>query len=176
MNGACASLYLDVIFPASHFPSTTWDMMLKSITSSWIPEFFDASSAALTRPFRNRVLAWLGPHGSWGFSPVGGNRLYSEGESVRVLSTKGKEDCPELLTVLAVNLKENYLLDPCVVSSNPLWDVCPRAKFARGPAVPRTEASTAGEHQNVWCARRRWGTLPFGGDGSLGLNAPEHQL
>ena len=27
---------------------------------------------------------------------------------------KGKEDCSELLTVLAVVLKENYLLDPCV--------------------------------------------------------------
>ena len=152
--------------------------MPKSITSSSIPAFFNTSSAALTRPFGNRVLAlaWLGTHGSWGFSPVGGNRLYSEGEPVRVLSTKGKEDCPELLTVLAVNLKENYPLDPCVVSSNPLWDVFPRAKFARGPTLPRTEASTAGEHQNVWCARCRRGTLPFRGDGSLGLNAPEDQL
>ena len=34
-----------------------------------------------------------------------------------VLSRKGKEDCSELLTVLAVILKENYLLDPCVASS-----------------------------------------------------------
>ena len=55
----------------------------------------------------------LGPHGSWGFSPVGGNHLHSEGEPVRVLSEKGKEDCLELLTVLAAILKENYLLDPC---------------------------------------------------------------
>ena len=38
-------------------------------------------------------LGQLGPHGSWGFSPVGGNRLYSEGEPVNVLSRKGKEDC-----------------------------------------------------------------------------------
>ena len=47
-----------------------------------------------------------------GFSPVGGNRLCSDGELVQVFSTKGKEDCPELLTVLAVILKEKYLLRP----------------------------------------------------------------
>ena len=61
----------------------------------FVPDVFYTSSATLTRPLRSRVLAlaWLGPHGSWGFSPVGGNRLYSEGEPVNVLSRKGKEDC-----------------------------------------------------------------------------------
>ena len=153
--------------------------MFKSITSSSIPTFPYFKRGPDSSLWEQSLgLAWLGPHGSWGFSPVGGNRLYSEGEPVRVLSTKGKEDCPELLTVLAVNLKENYLLDPCVVSSNPLWggrfsssNICARTN---GP--PERKPPLRREHQKVWCARSRRGTLPFHGVGSLGLNAPEDQL
>ena len=63
--------------------------MPKSITFSSISEFVEA----LTPPIEGPSLGQLGPHGSWGFSPVGGNRLYSEGEPVNVLSRKGKEDC-----------------------------------------------------------------------------------
>ena len=59
-------------------------------------------------------LGYLGPHGSWGFSPVGGNRLHSEGEPVNVLPEKREGGLPELLTVHAAILNENYLLDPCV--------------------------------------------------------------
>ena len=98
-----------------NFPGTTWVMIPKSITSSLIPEFIEALYA---RP-------WLLPCGteSWLartpwvlglFSGRGKTACTLRGEPVNVLSRKGKEDCRELLTVLAVNLKENYLLDPCV--------------------------------------------------------------
>ena len=123
------------------------------------PEVFRTSSAAMTRPLRSRVLACL-TRAPW-VSPVGGNRSHSEGEPVLVLSRKGKEDCPELLTVLAVILKETWstlawFLTPALGSA-----ALPRAKFARGPTVPRTGASAAGEHQRVWCARRRRGYPPL---------------
>ena len=69
--------------------------------------------------------------------------MCSDGEPVQVLSRKGKEDCPELLTVLAVILKENYLLDPCVVSGNPLWEarsplgkICPGVNGSPGRETP----------------------------------------
>ena len=68
-----------------------------------------------------RVLAGLGPHGSWSFSPVGGNCLHSEGELAYVLSEKGKEDCQISQRVLVVNLKGIDLLDPWWLSGNPLW-------------------------------------------------------
>ena len=123
--------------------------MPKSITSRSISEFVDALWA---RP-------WLLPLGteSWpartpwvlGFFSSRGNRLYSEGEPVLVLSRKGKEDCPELLTVLAAILKENYLLDPCVVSSTRSGE----CRFSSGKICARTNGSperkdsTAREHQ-----------------------------
>ena len=78
---------------------------------------FQCSKHGLDSSLEEPSPGQLGPHGSWGFSPVGGSRLYSEGEPVYVLSRKRKEDCSELLTVLAVILTENCLLDPCVVSS-----------------------------------------------------------
>ena len=68
--------------------------MPKSITSSSIREFANASEHGLDSSLGEQSPGQLGPHGSWGFSPVGGNRLYSEGELVQVLSRKGKEDCP----------------------------------------------------------------------------------
>ena len=53
--------------------------------------------------------------------------------------------------------------------------VFPRAKFARGPTVPRTEDSTAEEHQKVWCARRSRVNLPTGVE-RWGKNTPEDHL
>ena len=86
---------------------------------------------------------------------------------------KGKEDCPELLTVLAVILKETWstlawFLAPALGSA-----VFPRAKFARGPTVPpeRKTPLRRGTGKYVWYARCRRVTLPFHGAG-LGLNAP----
>ena len=132
-----------------HIPSTTWVIMPKSITSSLIPEFFIFQA----RP-------WLVPCGteSWlartpwvlGFSPVGGNRLYSEGEPVQVLSRKGKEDCSKLLTVLAVILKGGLPTRPlrgflATRSGEDRFSsrkVCTRAN---GP--PDGGDSTAREHQ-----------------------------
>ena len=127
---------------------------------------------------------WLIPWGteSWPartpwVSPVGGNRSHSEGEPVLVLSRKGKEDCPELLTVLAVILKETWstlawFLAPALGSA-----VIPRAKFARGSMVPQNGSLHCEGHQRVWCAPRRKGPpFPSTGLGSLGLNAPDDQL
>ena len=54
---------------------------------------FQCSKHGLDSSLEEPSPGQLGPHGSWGFSPVGGNRLHSEGELVKVLSRKGKEDC-----------------------------------------------------------------------------------
>ena len=100
--------------------------MSKSITRSLNLRVFmlgEAIRMALTRSLWERVLAVLGPLGSWSFSPVGGNCLHSEGELAYVLSVKRKEDCQDPQRALVANLKEDYLLDPCWFSGNPLWGV-----------------------------------------------------
>ena len=154
------------LIPHSLFLSTTWVMMSKSSTSSFISESFMIQA----RP-------WLVPSGaeSWParapwVSPVGGNRSHSEGETVLVLSRKGKEDYPELLMLLAVILKETcstleWFLAPAQGSA-----VFPRAKFARGPTVPRTEDSTAGEHQQttLGCSTQTSSPSPSKGLGRRG--------
>ena len=145
--------------------------MAKSITWSLNLEVFmlgEVIRRAWLDLLWDRVLTALGPLGSWSFSPVGGNCLHSEGELVYVLSEKRKEDCQNSWWVLAVNLKGNYLLDPCWVSSNPLWGVplFLGQNLSRGLTVPRTGDSTVVEHQTkVWCARRRRVTLPSKGLG-----------
>ena len=146
--------------------------MPKSITSSSIPEFFILQA----RP-------WLPPWGteSWpartpwvlGFSPVGGNRVYSEGGPVNDLSRKGKEDCRNSWWCLRSTRKRTTCSTLAWFLALALGSaVFPRAKFARGPTVPRTEASAAGEHQKVWCARRRRGTLPIHGAGGKCSRGP----
>ena len=82
---------------------------------------------------------------------------------------------PELLTVLAVNLKENYLLDPCVVSSTrseecrfSSGNICARAN---GP--PERKPPLRGSTRESGALDAEEATLPFHGAGSLGLNAPE---
>ena len=95
-----------------HFPSTTWVMMPKSITPSPIPEFF-----ILQAP-------WLIPCGteSWpartpwvlGFFFGREKPLVLWGGTGVCPPGKREGGLPELLTVLAVIPKENYLLDPCV--------------------------------------------------------------
>ena len=132
------------------------------------------SKHGLDSPLEGPSLGQLGPHGSWGFSPVGGNRLYSEGELVLVLSIKGKEDCPELPTVLAVILKENYLLDPCVVSSNPLWEArLSSSKISTRVNGPQDGRLLCGGAPEIGALDAEGATLPSYGAGSLELNAPE---
>ena len=67
---------------------------------------------------------------------------------------KRERGLPELLMVLAVNLKENYLLDPCVVFLATRSGEC---RFSSGKTCARTygpperETPLRGEHQKVWC-------------------------
>ena len=165
------------ILMTSFLASTTWVMMPKSITLNSILEFFWSLTSGHDSSLAEKSLGELGPHGSRGFSPVGGNRLNSDGEPVQVLSRKGKEDCPELLTVLAVILKENYLLNPWRISSDPFWGVPVflGQNLSWGLTVPRTGETPLrwGYQTEIWCARHRRVTLPFHGAGSLGQNALE---
>ena len=141
-------------FPYSLVPHELWCL------NPWPPVQSQTFFMLQARP-------WLVPCGkeSWPasapwVSPVGGNRSQSEGEPVLVLSRKGKEDCPKLLMLLAVILKETWsilawFLAPALGSA-----VFPRAKFARGPTVPRTEDSTAGEHQKTILVRSKQTSRP----------------
>ena len=90
-------------------------------------------------------------------SPVGGNRSHSEGGSVLVLSRKGKEDCPELLTLLAVIPKETcstlaWFLAPgsgeCPFSSG---KICARTN---GPPERKTPLRGSTRKQ-LWYDQRR---------------------
>ena len=159
-------------------PGTTWGMIPKFTTSSSFPKGFILQVRPWLVPWGAE--SWLGlARTPWvlGFFSGRGKPLVLWGGTGECSLEKRERELPELLTVLAVNLKENYLLDLCVVSSTRSGECrFPRAKFARGQTVPRTEASAAGEHQRVWCARRRRSTLPFHGAGLLGLNASEGQL
>ena len=97
-----------------YFSGTTWVMMPKSITSSSISEFVDALWARL----------WLIPCGteSWlartpwvlGFFSGRGKPLALWGGTGECPPGKREGGLPELLTVPAAILKENYLLDPWV--------------------------------------------------------------
>ena len=92
---------------------------------------------------------WLLPWGteSWpartpwvlGFSPVGGNRSYSEGEPVNVLSRKGKEDCRNSWRCLRSTWKRTTCWTLAWIPSNPLLGSAafPRATFARGANGPQ---------------------------------------
>ena len=114
---------------------------------------------------QDRVLAGLGPHGSWSFSPVGGNCLDSEGELAYVLSEKRKEDCQNLLTGACGQPERELLAWPLLVFWQPALGSAafPRAKiWSRGLTVLRTGDSTAVEHQTgIWCAPRRKVTPPL---------------
>ena len=101
-------------FPTLTFLITTWVATPKSITSGSILEFF---WSLYGRP-------WLIPCGteSWlartpwvlGFFSGRGKPLVLWGGTGVCPPGKREGGLPELLTVLAVNLKEKYLLDPCV--------------------------------------------------------------
>ena len=77
--------------------------------------------------------------------------------------------------MLAVNLKENYLLDPCVVSSNPLWG----RLFFLGRNLREGQRSPEREPP-LRESTRKSGALDAEGAPSpstgLGLSAPEDQL
>ena len=78
--------------------------------------------------------------------------------------------------VLAVNLKENYLLDLCVVSSNPLRGVpfFLGQNLREGLRSPERETPLRGEHQKVWCALATGESpSPSTGLGRWGKTAPE---
>ena len=86
---------------------------------------------------------------------------------MQVLSRKGKEDCPELLTVLVVILKENYLLDPCVVSSTRSGEcrssssrICARANGPQNGRLP------------CWGSTRKSGALAAGDEPFLSTGGP----
>ena len=84
--------------------------------------FSSGSPTALTPPLRDRVLASRSLMGLVsGFSPNGGNRMYSDGGTGECPLGKGKEDCQNPLTVLAANLTGDNLPDPWWFSSTPSW-------------------------------------------------------
>ena len=72
-----------------HYPSTTWVMMPKFITSSSTPEFF-ILQARLWLPLEGPSLGQLGPHGSWGLSPVGETACTLRGDRWTTSREKGK--------------------------------------------------------------------------------------
>ena len=101
-------------FLSWHFLSTTWVTTLKSITSGSILEFFEAFTGGHdSLPCGTE--SWLA-RTPWvlGFFSGRGKPLVLWGGTGVCPPGKREGGLPELLTVLAVILKENYLLDPCV--------------------------------------------------------------
>ena len=141
------------------FAGTTRVTMPKSITSSSIPEFVMLQA----RP-------WLPPWGteSWpartpwvlGFFSGRGKPLELWGGTGERPLEKKERGLPELLTVLAVILKENYLLDPCVVSS----DRSGEGRFSSGKICARANAPQNG--------RLLCGGAPANKSGALNAEEP----
>ena len=113
--------------------------------------------------------------GSRGFSLVGGNRLYSEGELAYVLPKKGKEDCREPPTCTC-GQPERELLSWPVTQATRTWGVpLFPSQNGWGLGVPSTGDSTSGENQTrLWCGHRKWVTLPW--KGALGQTSSAFQL
>ena len=133
-----------------------------------------------------RTRPWLPPRGteSWsagapwvsGFSPKGGNRLYSDGELVNVLPEKGKEDCRNPLTVLAANLTGNNSPDPWWFSSTPSWGgtLFLRRIATRASAPQNGRLNRRGEYQTLARYAQLWESHPSMGR-SLG-HRPVNQI
>ena len=126
-------------------------------------------------PFEGQSLGQLGPHGSWGFSPVGGKPLVLWGGTGERPLEKRERGLPELLTVLAVNLKENYLLDPCVVSSNRSGELSffLGQNLREGQWSPERKPPLRGDTRKSGALHAGKVPSPSTGLGSLGLTAPD---
>ena len=109
----------------------------------------------MTPSLRKRVLhSQLGPHGSWGFSPVGGNRSHSEGEPVHILSGRG---LPGTLDGARGHPEKELparplrgFLAPALGSA-----VFPRANVREGQRSPERKTALRRSTRKVWCGRRR---------------------
>ena len=110
--------HLFILTSLFHFPGTTWITMPKSITSSSIPEFFNAPSTAMTPPLRDRVLASWDP---MGFSGRGKPLALWGGTGASPLEKRerGLPGTPDA----ACGHPERDLVVPCVVSSTRSWGV-----------------------------------------------------
>ena len=150
----------------SYFPSTTWVLMPKAITSSSFPNFLILQARPWLVPWGAE--SWFGlARTPWvlGFFSGRGKPLALWGRTGERPLEKRERGLPELLTVLAVILKENYLLDPCVVSGTRSGEcrfssgkICARAN---GP--PERKPPLRGSTRESGALDAEEASLPFHG-------------
>ena len=155
------------------FIGTTWVMLPKSITSSPILEFFMLQARPWLPPWGTESwparTPWVKPQGF--FSGRGKPLVLWRGTSASPLEKRERGLLGTPDGACGQPERELPALTLVWISSNrsgegrfPLGQ-----NLREGQRSPEREASAAGEHQKVWCARHRRGTLPF----RAGLNAPE---
>ena len=140
------------------------------------PDVFQCSKHGPDSPLEGPSLGQLGPHGSWGFSPVGGNRCTLRGNWCTSSRKKGRRTagtpdgaCGHPERQLPARPLRGFLATRSGEGRFSSGKICARAN---APQNGRLHCGGGPENKSG-ALHTEQSPLPFHGAGSLGLNALE---